>query len=91
VKQKTSTSARVPKRRTKVPSVTYLVKFDPTRRKFVALDEEGNLLGTDLNKSRTIGSAYREAMRVSKDGAQVTVMVEDEKRRRKKECVVDPP
>lgn len=76
----------------RVPNVTYVVRFDPTRGKFIALDEEGNLLGVDLSRNMTIGSAYGAAIRASlKDGVRVTIMVEDEKGRRKRERVVEPP
>ncbi|HKD46075.1 MAG TPA: hypothetical protein VKB67_00145 [Rhizomicrobium sp.] len=75
----------------KIPDKTYLVRWDPGRAKFIALDEDGNLLGTDVSRNRTIGSACREAVRASKDGVRVIVMFEDENGRRTKACVVRAP
>ena len=72
----------------KFQDVTYLIRWDLDRWKFIALDEKGHLLGTDLNRNRAIGSACRAAVCASKDGTRVTILFEEENGRRRKVCVV---
>jgi hypothetical protein len=75
-----------------VPKIAYVTKWDPDRRRFIALDDTGILLGLSHTQGLAMGiprAAAIDAARV-KD-AQVSVVVEDENGKRKKQWTFAPP
>jgi hypothetical protein len=76
----------------KVPKITYVIKWDPDRRRFIALDDASALLGLSQTQGVAIGVARTAAINAARlQGAQVSVVVEDENGKRKKQWTFAPP
>lgn len=73
------------------PNRTFKVYLDHDRNRFVAVDDNGDLLGVSPNKNNAIGSAVRDAVLASKEGCRVIVMVEKQDGSFGKEFVASPP
>ena len=78
--------------RRKVPKITYVTKWDPDRRRFIALDDTGILLGLSQTQGLAMGIARTAAINAARvKGDQVTVVVEDDKGKRTKQWTFAPP
>ena len=79
-------------RRRKIPKVAYVVNWDPVRSRFVALDDGGAVLGLSHMKGAAIDIARIAAMKAAKQQrAAVSVMVEDDYGKLKKQWTFAPP
>jgi hypothetical protein len=68
----------------------FRVRWDAKRECYVAMDDNGDLLGADRTLDSAIGSAVREAKRASHAGCRVTVLVENCDGLFKREYVAQP-
>lgn len=75
------------KRKPRIRDRVFRVYLDKRRNRFVAVDDNGDLLGVSTDKDNAIGSAVREANMASRAGYQVIVMVENSNGSFKKEYV----
>ena len=77
--------------RRKRPKVAYLVRWDETRRRYVVLDD-GVLLGLSDRKGLAMEITRTTAIKAAQEHqAMVTVMVEDDVGRLKKQWTFTPP
>jgi hypothetical protein len=82
---------RKPRRRT-IPRVTFEVKWDPGRQRYIAMDDGGVLLGMSAVKGLALGIARTGAMKAAKQHrAAVSVMVEDDFGKFQKQWTFAPP
>jgi hypothetical protein len=68
----------------------FRVRWDAKRERYVAMDDNGDLLGVDRTLDSAIGSAVREAELASHAGCRVTVLVENSDGIFKREYVAQP-
>jgi len=68
----------------------FRVRWDAKRERYVAMDDNGDVLGIDRTLDSAIGSAVREAKLASHAGCRVTVLVENSDGIFKREFVAQP-
>jgi hypothetical protein len=68
----------------------FRVRWDAKRERYVAMDDNGELLGVDGALDSAIGSAVREAKLASHAGCRVTVLVENSDDIFKREYIAQP-
>ncbi len=68
----------------------FRVRWDAKRERYVAKDDNGDVLGVDCMLDGAIGSAVREAKLASHAGCRVTVLVENSNGIFKREFVAQP-
>ena len=68
----------------------FRVRWDAKRERYVAINDNGDLLGVDRTLDSAIGSAVREAKLASHAGCRVTVLVENCDGLFKREYVAQP-
>ena len=72
--------------------VTYVAKWDPARRQYVALDDSGALIGMSDVKGAAMGIVRAAAIDAAKArDIKITVMVEDDTGTLKKQWTFAPP
>lgn len=69
----------------------FTVEWDNERRKFVALDDRGDVLGSFPNQSNAIGSAIRDAKLASRAGCRIAVKVLQQNGTFRNEYIAQPP
>lgn len=70
---------------------TFTVEWDRNRQRFVALDDEGAMLGIFPNQSNAIGSAIRNAKMASRAGCRIAVRVLQQNGTFRNEYIAQPP
>jgi hypothetical protein len=76
----------------KAPNVVFVTKWDADRRRFVALDDAGVLLGLSPTQGVAMGIARTAAIKEAEvRRCRITVVVEDENGKRKKHWTFAPP
>jgi len=75
-----------------VKQIAFAAKWDPARRQYVALDDNGGLLGMSRLKGLAMGIARSAAVNAAKErGVKITVMVEDDSGTFRKQWTFAPP
>ena len=78
--------------RPKIRKITYMVKWNPTRRRFFALDENGILLGLSEVQGLAMGIARTAAMKAVRVArVLVSVIVEESNEKLRKQWTFTPP
>jgi hypothetical protein len=78
--------------RRKVPKIMFSVRWDPTRRRYVAEDDGGSLLGLSQTKGIAMGTARTAAINAAKERrATVSVLVENDGGKMVKQWTFAPP
>ena len=86
------TPKSAPRRRPTVRKVAYTVKWDSTRRRFIALDDTGTLLGLSEVQGLAMGIARAAAMKgVRVARVRISVMIEDDQGNLRKQWIFAPP
>ena len=79
-------------KRGKAPMVSFVTKWDALRRRYIALDDSGVLLGMSHTKGLAMGIARTAAINGAKErGTKITVMAEGDDEKLKKQWTFAPP
>jgi hypothetical protein len=74
-----------------VPTLMFRVLWDGDRRKYVALDTAGTLLGEFDDIAQAIGRAHLRAITASESGVRVVVVVQGADGRMRHDWTAEPP
>jgi hypothetical protein len=92
VRSKKAKPAATPRCPPTVRKVAYTVKWDSTRRRFIALDDTGTLLGLSEVQGLAMGIARAAAMKgVRVARVRISVMIEDDQGNLRKQWIFAPP
>ena len=69
----------------------FTVEWNKDRQKFLALDDQGDVLGSFPNQSNAIGIAIRDAKLASRDGCRIAVKVLQQNGTFRNEYIAQPP
>lgn len=68
------------RKRRPIPKIAFRAIWDANRRRYVAVDDDGALLGLSPDKNLAMGIAHTAALNAARDRvAAVSVMVEDDR------------
>ena len=69
----------------------FTVEWNNDRQKFLALDDQGDVLGSFPNQSNAIGIAIRDAKLASRAGCRIAVKVLQQNGTFRNEYIAQPP